>query len=106
MEQSEVPPDRLQFWKNYKQHNFNQCIRKAKQKFLKDKQDYMLLMKATNAKNFWQEFDTIAIANDKNIEQDLPQQILKPDGTLASNIDETLQTWSDHFLYAIYPLPL
>ena len=63
-------------------------------------------MKTTNTKKFWQEFDNISIANDKNKELDLLQEMKKPDGSLTSSIDETLQSWTDHFDRLFNPLQL
>ena len=47
---SKNTPDKMRFWQRYgeQQRKFNQCIRKAKRKFLREKQD---LMKSTNTKN-------------------------------------------------------
>ncbi|MDA8002146.1 MAG: hypothetical protein MPL62_12780 [Alphaproteobacteria bacterium] len=61
-------------------------------------------MKSTNTKKFWQEIDSIAITNEHS-KRDPPQQMLKPDGSLTSNMDETLQIWSDHF-HALFNPPL
>ena len=61
-------------------------------------------MKSTNTKKFWQEIDSIAITNEHS-KRDPPQQMLKPDGSQTSNMDETLQIWSDHF-HALFNPPL
>ena len=96
--------EKLRLWEKFKkeQRNFNHSTRKAKRHYLKEKQIYLLMTKASNVKKFWKEFNSIGISNDIN-NTALPNYIEKEDGTLTTSTQESLTTWRAHFNALLNP---
>ena len=92
-------------WQKFKkeQRRFNLSTRKAKRQFIKEKQIYFLLTKASNTKKFWKEYHSIGINTDKCNTTDLPSFIIKEDDTLTSSSEETMMTWRKHFESLLNP---
>ena len=100
------PSEKNRLWHIYKnrQKQFNQCIRRVKRKFQREKQQYFLLTKATNVKKFWKAFEEISIANNRTNKGMLPHCVMNSDGSLTSDKYETSQAWLDHFRKTFNPL--
>ena len=61
------------------------------------------MTKATNIKKFWKAFAELSIAKSRMTKDNLPHCVLKPDGTLTSNQQETVQAWQHHFRQIFNP---
>ena len=70
--------EKRKLWQKFKteQRSFNLYTRKAKRRYIKERQIYLLMTKASNVKMFWKEFDSVGIHNDKSSSNELPTSIL------------------------------
>ena len=91
--------EKRKLWQKFKtgQRSFNLYTRKAKRRYIEERQIYLLLTKAPNVKKFWKEFDSVGIHNDKSSSKELPTSILKEDDTMSTSFEETIMTWRNHF---------
>ena len=65
--------------------------------YIKERQLYLLMTKASNAKTFWKKLDSVGIRNDKNNSKELSTSIQKEDGTMTTGNEGTIITWRNHF---------
>ena len=98
-------PDKTVLWQRYKQKQrvFSLCIRKEKRNYLRQKQEKMLYLKVSSTSKFWEAFNKISIADDRTIRKNLPENMLKPDSSLALNAAESIEVWVNHFKTILNP---
>ena len=82
---------------------FNREVQRAKKRqYIRQKQAEIDKLQSKNQTMFWKEIGTIGVGQERR--KNIPLEILKPDGSVSSDVTEVLGKWESDFASLLNPI--
>ena len=80
---------------------FNREVQRAKRQYIRQKQAEIDELQSKNQTMFWKEIGKIGVGQERR--KNIPLEILKPDGSVSSDVTEVLGKWESDFESLLNP---
>ena len=81
---------------------FNREVQRAKRQYIRQKQAEIDELQSKNQTMFWKEIGKIGVGQERR--KNIPLEILKPDGSVSSDVTEVLGKWESDFTSLLNPI--
>ena len=81
---------------------FNREVQRAKRQYIRQKQAEINELQSKNQTMFWKEIGKIGVGQERR--KNIPLEILKPDGSVSSDVTEVLGKWESDFESLLNPI--
>ena len=81
---------------------FNREVQRAKRQYIRQKQAEIDELQSKNQTMFWKEIGKIGVGQERR--KYIPLEILKPDGSVSSDVTEVLGKWESDFESLLNPI--
>ena len=81
---------------------FNREVQRAKRQYIRQKQAEIDELQSKNQTMFWKEIGKIGVGQERR--KNIPLEILKPDGSVSSDVTEVLGKWKSDFASLLNPI--
>ena len=80
----------------------NRGVKRAKKQYIRQKQAEIDELQSKNQTMFWKEIGKIGVGQERR--KNIPLEILKPDGSVSSDVTEVLDKWESDFESLLNPI--
>lgn len=81
---------------------FNRECQRTKRNFIKNKQVEIDNLDSGNSQQFWKEIGKIGIGKERR--KYIPMEVVLPDGTISTHVNDVLETWKGSFNQLLNPI--